>query len=147
MYKWTLQETDCRHHGNIHICLQACYQELVKLLPSLHAGEVGPSSVRQLWSFAVNMSEQRMQIYKGKRHSVESCASHVQAWRHVSWGNIVLGAALNHANRSEKTYLVNISLSIGCKPAEGVVLQGSIEIIVLGSTSGIKGIPNEVTDR
>ena len=147
MYKWTLHETDCRHQGSIHICLWACHQEPVKLLLSFHAGEVGPPSVRQLWSFAENLSEQRMQTYKGKRHAAESCVSHVQAWRHARWGNVVLEAALNHTNRSEKTYLVNISLSIGCKPAEGVALQGSTEIIFLGSTSGIKGSPDEVTDR
>lgn len=60
---------------------------------------------------------------------------------------MVLGAPLNHVHRSEKTYLVNISLSRGCKPAEGVALQDSVEIIFLGSTSGIKGSPNEVTDK
>lgn len=55
-------------------------------------------------------------------------------------GDVILGAALDHRSRSEKTSLVNISPSTGCQPARGEKPQGSGEIISLGSAPGeLKG--------
>lgn len=46
-------------------------------------------------------------------------------------GDVILGAALDHRSRSEKTSLENVSPSTGCQPARGEAPQGSGEIIFL----------------